>query len=135
MNFFGTEITRRCDFIYLIFFPRIDDSGRYTNIAYNNFTRSSFLNVQLADVYKLYEAYFMWTKKINEKSEEMVHKLKPGEIWAFDNIRILHSRTTFDVSKEERYVEGMYFDWDEVYSSLRTLRRRLGKNTGDSNCF
>ena len=44
----------------------------------------------------------------------------------FDNIRILHGRTSFgDALKGERYVQGAYLDWDEARSRIRVLKANL----------
>ncbi len=118
------------------FFPsRFDENGNYQNIGHNNFTRSSFINAKFEDVEKFYRAYYVWTKLINSDENKVKHKLKPGEIFAFDNIRILHGRTQFDPSISSRYLEGMYIDWDEVYSTLRVLRRKLGFVENDKNAW
>ena len=122
-------------FIAQYFFNRLNDLGEYTNIAYNNFTRSSFLNATLPDVYLLYDAYLKWTKAINDPENQIEYKIKPGDIWAFDNLRILHARKKFDVMKSTRHLQGFYIDWDEVYSTIRSLRRSLGIITDDSNSF
>ena len=83
---------------------------------------------------RLYKAYFTWTKAINEDENNLRYKMEPGDILAFDNIRLLHGRNSFD-PLSSRYVEGIYIDWDEVYSTLRTLRRKLGLVQGDSNTW
>ena len=114
---------------------RIDEHGCYTSIAQNNFTRSSFLNLQLPEVLEFYKAYLLWTEEINKQENQIRHKLQPGEMWAFDNLRMLHARTKYDQNVSSRYVEGLYLDWDEVYSTIRTLRRKLGLVTGDCNSF
>lgn len=114
---------------------RLNDLGEYTSIAYNNFTRSSFLNATLPDVYLIYDAYLKWTKAINDPKNQIEGKIKPGDIWAFDNLRILHARKKFDVMKSTRYLQGLYIDWDEVYSTIRSLRRSLRIITDESNSF
>lgn len=128
----------KCHLVYhfqLVSLSRVDKHGLYSNIAHNNFTRSSFLNLQLPDLLKFYEAYLTWTEEISKEENQVRHKLKPGEIWAFDNVRILHAREKYDTSISARYVEGIYLDWDEVYSTIRTLRRRLGIAKDDRNSF
>ena len=59
------------------------------------------------------------------KSEELIvrHKLNGGEIVIFDNNRLLHGRDSFT---GERWLEGMYFDWDPIVSKIKVLNRQFG---------
>ncbi len=49
-----------------------------------------------------------------------------GQMITFDNLRILHGRTSFgDTIKGERHVQGAYLDWDEAHSRIRVLKAKL----------
>ena len=74
----------------------------------------------------------------------------PGEILIFNNQRVLHGRTGFeddhpvnhvDQSDEsdhelnqsnddaslavDRYLQGCYFDWDQIFWKIRPIKRRV----------
>ena len=45
----------------------------------------------------------------------------------FDNLRVLHGRTHFDLIGKDgkREIHGGYVDWDEVKSKINILRKML----------
>ncbi|KFY14540.1 hypothetical protein V492_02566 [Pseudogymnoascus sp. VKM F-4246] len=60
---------------------------------------------------------------ITEKEENIYkYKMKEGEMVIFNNRRVLHARTAFDVSSGERWLKGGYIDTDVVLSKHRVLR-------------
>ena len=46
------------------------------------------------------------------------HHARPGDIWVFDNLRVLHGRAAFTPTSP-RELEGGYFAWDDIDSLLR----------------
>lgn len=54
-------------------------------------------------------------------------RLAPGDMWAFDNRRVLHARRQFDPQTGERHLQGAYVDRDEINSRWRVLSRQLGE--------
>ena len=57
-------------------------------------------------------------------------RLKPGDMWAFDNRRVLHARRAFDPSSGARHLQGAYVDRDEISSRWRVLRRERASAIG-----
>jgi gamma-butyrobetaine dioxygenase len=52
-------------------------------------------------------------------------KLRPGDLVAFDNTRLLHGRTAFTLPNTAglaRHLQGCYVDRDGLYSRLAVLR-------------
>lgn len=43
----------------------------------------------------------------------------PGDIWVFDNRRVLHGRRALTKDCRERHLEGGYIEWDDLRSLLR----------------
>ena len=41
-----------------------------------------------------------------------------GDVWVFDNARVLHGRAAF-APTSPRELEGGYFSWDDVESIIR----------------
>lgn len=71
----------------------------------------------------------------NRLREEMFeHRAKPGDIWVFDNKRVLHGRREFRTATRE--LEGGYMNWDDILSLQRLLLKKKEekhttlKNTG-----
>ena len=57
-------------------------------------------------------------------------ELRAGELVMFDNCRLLHGRTGFDVADGLRHLQGCYIDMDGPRILYRMLRRRLGSSVG-----
>ena len=53
------------------------------------------------------------------RAEVFEHRASSGDIWVFDNKRVLHGRNAFVVA--ERELEGGYIEWDDVLSLQRLL--------------
>jgi len=49
--------------------------------------------------------------------------LKPGQMVAFDNRRVLHGRREFDPNSGAHHLQGTYLDRDMLASRLRVLAR------------
>ena len=52
-------------------------------------------------------------------------KLLPGDLLMMDNHRLLHGRTSYDVSEGKRYLKGCYIDHDSTEGKLRHLERKF----------
>ena len=73
----------------------------------------------------LYKAYVTLGQMLRDPVNRIEHKLEPGEIATFNNSRVLHGRTAFQVTEEgSRFLEGNYLDWDIAYSKLRVLAEK-----------
>jgi len=44
----------------------------------------------------------------------MITKMDPGEMFIFHNRRVLHGRSSYDLSPGGRFLQGCYMDWDEI---------------------
>ena len=68
--------------------------------------------------------------KIHHKFGSLLHddkfiikfKLEPGDIFSFNNRRILHGRTAFDPNSGDRHLQGYYMDRDEIIGRLNFLK-------------
>ena len=68
-----------------------------------------------------YDAYIYFYKQLHDKKFKIEFKLKSGDIFCFDNRRILHGRTGFDPNSGDRHLQGYYIERDEVISKLNYL--------------
>ena len=76
-----------------------------------------------------YDAMYILTKGLQDPNNVIDFHLKSGQIAMFHNIRVLHGRTAFKTTAGEpmaRWLQGIYFDWDVVFSKLRVLQEKLG---------
>ena len=75
---------------------------------------------------ELYKGFITIGRMLRDPANQIDHKMCPGDIIVFNNSRVLHGRTGFQVTGEgNRYLEATYIDWDIVYSKLRVLAEKF----------
>ncbi len=74
-------------------------------------------------LYEFYRVYKALMHRMREPRYAITYHLKPGEIVAFDNSRVLHGRTAFDPDSGERHYRGYYLERNEIDSRIRVLSR------------
>ncbi|MBS56474.1 MAG: gamma-butyrobetaine hydroxylase [Rickettsiales bacterium] len=72
-------------------------------------------------MHDFYEAYTFFYKQLHNKKFQIEFKLNAGDIFCFDNRRILHGRTQFDPNSGNRHLQGYYIERDEIISKLNYL--------------
>ncbi len=68
-----------------------------------------------------YDAYIFFYKQLHNKKFQISFKLKAGDIFCFDNRRVLHGRTEFDPNSGNRHLQGYYIEREEINSKLNYL--------------
>ncbi|RJF94758.1 DUF971 domain-containing protein [Oleomonas cavernae] len=94
-----------------------------------NFLRGP-LDAPAEVVAPFYRAYRRYQAMTRDPRFRVVHRLEAGEMWVFDNRRVLHARTEFDPASGARHLQGCYVDRDELLSRIRVLAR--GGPAGDA---
>jgi gamma-butyrobetaine dioxygenase len=69
-----------------------------------------------------YEAYFQLLMLLESPDAQISFRLEPGDVVAFDNLRVLHARRGFSGGGQRR-LQGCYADRDGLYASLALLDR------------
>ncbi len=73
---------------------------------------------------RLYAAVHRFTELLRDPAFEIRIRLEPGELIAFDNVRVLHGRAAFDLGPGgRRHLLGCYVDIDDLHSRIRVLGR------------
>ena len=72
---------------------------------------------------EFYGAYIFFYKQLHSKKFQISFKLKAGNIFCFDNRRILHGRTQFDPNSGNRHLQGYYIEREEITSKLNYLNK------------
>ena len=70
-----------------------------------------------------YEAYTLFYKQLHSKKFQIDFKLKAGDIFCFDNRRVLHGRKEFDPNSGNRHLQGYYIEKEEIKSKLNYLNK------------
>ncbi len=80
--------------------------------------------VQPEQTAAFYRALALWNALVDDPSFEVQIRLEPGQMLAFDNHRVLHGRTAFDLGAAgRRFLIGCYLDPVDIQSTRRILTR------------
>ena len=77
-------------------------------------------NVSPEQVQQYYKACVLFDQMLNDPKHILWNKSSPGDILCFDNRRVLHGRSGFELTGgETRKLIGTYLRWDEIRSMAR----------------
>ena len=105
-----------------------DSAGEVRCIRFNNFLQSPFRapSEKMGHIYRAYRSLFAMSRR---ESFQVVTRLEPGDLFSFDNWRILHGRRSFDPHSGSRHIQGCYLDRDELSCRIRILNRLGGASS------
>lgn len=118
---------RNGDFSYINHLPIIclDRNGSLLEVHVNNRTMQPMITHPDVIV-PFYAGFKQINDKMRERSSELRLDMRPGDVVAFNNRRVLHGRTAFDPSSGVRHLQGCYVDMEEFSSRVRYLREKHG---------
>jgi gamma-butyrobetaine dioxygenase len=99
----------------------LDARGEVTAVRLNNRAKAP-LDAPPELVGPYYEAYLAFVRMLESPASQLRFKLEPGDLFAVDNLRVLHGRTAF-AGGGQRHLQGCYADVDGLRSRLAVLRR------------
>ncbi len=67
---------------------------------------------------KFYEAYKYFASLLHNNKFKINFRLEAGDIFCFNNRRVLHGRTEFDSNSGKRHLQGYYIERDEIVARL-----------------
>lgn len=100
----------------------LDAAGDLVEVRLNNWIRDT-LHLPTAQMAAWYRAYRVLWQLFHSAAHQLEFTLKPGQMVAFDNRRVLHGRREFDPNSGARHLQGTYLDRDMLASRLRVLAR------------
>ncbi len=71
---------------------------------------------------KVYKAHHRFGNLLHDDKFQIKFRLKPGDIFSFNNRRVLHGRTAFNPNSGHRHLQGYYIDRDEIIGRLNYLK-------------
>ena len=98
----------------------LDGEGAVRAISINNRSMEP-LAAGRTDAGRFYRAYRQLVDLLDDDRHAVEFVLRPGELVAFDNRRVLHGRRAFPVT-ERRHLQGCYVDIDAIRSTARLAR-------------
>jgi gamma-butyrobetaine dioxygenase len=72
---------------------------------------------------KVYKAHHRFGNLLHDDKFVIKFRLEPGDIFCFNNRRVLHGRTEFDPNSGNRHLQGYYIDRDEILGRLNFLKK------------
>jgi len=72
---------------------------------------------------KVYKAHHRFGNLLHDDKFQIKFRLEPGDIFSFNNRRILHGRTAFNPNSGHRHLQGYYMDRDEIIGRLNFLKK------------
>ena len=72
---------------------------------------------------KVYKAHHRFGNLLHDDKFQIKFKLEPGDIFSFNNRRLLHVRTAFKPNSGHRHLQGYYMDRDEIIGRLNFLKK------------
>ncbi len=101
---------------------RLDAAGRYGVIR----RAPDLVGVPLVgadDTDAVYSALARWNELLDDPAHQVEHRLEAGDAIIFDNHRLLHGRTAFELGASgRRHLVGCYLDADELTNRRNVLR-------------
>ena len=96
--------------------------GDYNDIRFSVATMDA-LDCHPDDMEKIYNAHLRFGNLLHDHKFVIKFRLETGDIFSFNNRRLLHGRTEFDPNSGHRHLQGYYMDRDEIIGRLNYLKK------------
>ena len=98
--------------------------GDYNDVRYSIATLD-VLDCHPEKMDDVYKAHHRFGTLLHDPKFQINFRMEPGDIFSFNNRRLLHGRTEFDPNSGHRHLQGYYMDRDEIIGRLIYLRKNL----------
>ena len=98
--------------------------GDYNDIRYSIATLDA-LDCHPDKMDSVYKALHRFGNLLHDANFQINFRLESGDIFTFNNRRLLHGRTEFDPNSGHRHLQGYYMDRDEIIGRLNYLKKNL----------
>ncbi|MBS4076053.1 TauD/TfdA family dioxygenase [Ameyamaea chiangmaiensis] len=102
----------------------LDAHGDVSEVRFANFLRGP-IEAEEGEMPAIYDALRLFQAMTREARFRIERRLAPGDMWVFDNRRVMHARREFDPQSGARHLQGTYVDRDEMMSRIRVLTRQV----------
>ncbi len=100
----------------------LDDAGAVTELRPGVSLRAP-VDAPFDEMDALYDGIQAFVRYTCDARLRAVFPIRPGDLLAMDNRRVLHARNSYETSSGERHLRGCYLDRDELLSRIRVLER------------
>ncbi len=98
----------------------IDQNGDFKDIRYSIATMA-IMDCPPEVMDEFYDAHQLFGKMLHSDQFCLNFKMGAGDLFSFNNRRVLHGRKAFDMNSGNRHLQGYYIDRDEIESRLNFL--------------
>ena len=81
------------------------------------------IDIEPKKMKKFYDAYQYFASLLHNIKFKIDFRLEAGDIFCFNNRRILHGRTEFDPNSGNRHLQGYYIERDEIIARLNYFNK------------
>ena len=92
------------------------------SVRFNSRSIGPITDLPFEKMEAFYDAYRHLSDLIDDPSNQVHFKLKPGSCFIVDNTRVLHGRKAYSDTAGQRWLQGCYPDKDGLLSKLETLK-------------
>ena len=96
--------------------------GDYNDIRFSVATMDA-LDCHPDIMEKVYKAHHRFGNLLHDDKFQIKFKLEKGDIFSFNNRRLLHGRTAYNPNSGHRHLQGYYMDRDEIIGRLNFLKK------------
>ena len=96
--------------------------GDYNDIRFSVATMDA-LDCHPDIMEKVYKAHHRFGNLLHDDKFQIKFKLEKGDIFSFNNRRLLHGRTAYNPNSGHRHLQGYYMDRDEINGRLNFLKK------------
>ena len=93
----------------------------YNDIRFSIATMGA-MDCKPEEMEKFYLSYKKFAELLHDDKFVVKFRLNAGDIFSFNNRRVLHGRTEFDPNSGNRHLQGYYIDRDEIIGRLNFLK-------------
>ena len=117
VKFRDTDYTQKA--IRVLYSPLITltKDNDFNDIRFN-MAAMGIIDIDSSKMKKFYEAYQIFAKLLHSNKFKIDFRLEAGDIFCFNNRRVLHGRTAFDPKSGNRHLQGYYLERDEILARL-----------------
>jgi len=98
----------------------IDQNGEFKDIRYSIATMA-IMDCPPEVMDEFYDAHQLFGRFLHSNQFCLNFKMGAGDLFSFNNRRVLHGRKAFDMNSGNRHLQGYYIDRDEIESRLNFL--------------
>ena len=122
LKFRDKDYTQECHRSFHAPAISLTKDGDYNDIRFSVATMDA-LDCHPDEMEKIYNAHVRFGNLLHDNKFVIKFRLESGDIFSFNNRRLLHGRTEFDPNSGNRHLQGYYMDRDEIIGRLNYLKK------------